>query len=203
MNKQEAIELLQEMAEESHKITKIHAVYIDSIVEIINQIDEPQKVTIPEFVAEWIKSQKESFSYASAIDMYENLTSGNRGGYYHEVWLWVIAHHYDFIKAWHDGYTVEQEKLYTVEIPDPNSYYNYRFLSRNGKGVCIDASNDNYWKQRRETHITESEIKQDFEWAFQFAKPVEENRIEDKEKAEKLIDSYKYAIELLKKAEVE
>ena len=31
----------------------------------------------------------------------------------------------------------------------------------------------------------------------------EENRIEDKEKAEQLIDSYKYAIELLKKAEVE
>ncbi len=30
----------------------------------------------------------------------------------------------------------------------------------------------------------------------------EENRIEDKEKAEKLIDSYKYAIELLKKTEV-
>ena len=30
----------------------------------------------------------------------------------------------------------------------------------------------------------------------------EENRIEDKEKAEQLIDSYKYAIELLKKAEV-
>ena len=31
----------------------------------------------------------------------------------------------------------------------------------------------------------------------------EENRIEDKENAELLIDSYKYAIELLKKAEVE
>ena len=30
----------------------------------------------------------------------------------------------------------------------------------------------------------------------------EENRIEDKENAELLIDSYKYAIELLKKAEV-
>ena len=30
-----------------------------------------------------------------------------------------------------------------------------------------------------------------------------ENRIEDKEKTEQLIDSYKYAIELLKKAEVE
>lgn len=31
----------------------------------------------------------------------------------------------------------------------------------------------------------------------------EEKRIEDKENAELLIDSYKYAIELLKKAEVE
>ena len=31
----------------------------------------------------------------------------------------------------------------------------------------------------------------------------EENRIEDKENAELLIDSYKYAIDLLKKAEVE
>ena len=30
----------------------------------------------------------------------------------------------------------------------------------------------------------------------------EENRIEDRENAEQLIDSYKYAIELLKKAEV-
>ncbi|HFU3962202.1 TPA: hypothetical protein ACGO2U_000070 [Streptococcus suis] len=31
----------------------------------------------------------------------------------------------------------------------------------------------------------------------------EENRIEDKENAERLIDSYKYAIELLKSLEVE
>ena len=31
----------------------------------------------------------------------------------------------------------------------------------------------------------------------------EEKRIEDKEKAEQLIDSYKYAIELLKKVEAE
>ncbi|PHV58251.1 hypothetical protein CS010_02270 [Streptococcus macedonicus] len=98
------------MAQESSKIAKIHAVYIDSIVEIINQIEEPQKVTVPKFVAEWIESQKESFSDASAIDMYDNLTLDNNGGYYHEVWLWVIAHHYDFIKAWHDGYEEETDE---------------------------------------------------------------------------------------------
>ena len=68
--------------------------------------------------------------------------------------------------------------MYTVEIPDPNSMYKQRFLSRNGKGVCIDASNDNYWKQRRETHLTEAEIKKDFEWAWQFAREVEVQEVE-------------------------
>ena len=82
---------------------------------------EPQKPVVPKFVAEWLESQKESFSDASAIDMYDNLTIDNNGGHYHEVWLWVIAHHHDFNKAWHHGYTVEKEKLYTVEIPNPNS----------------------------------------------------------------------------------
>ena len=172
MNKQEAIEKIEKL-DEHYGISQ--GVYLKKrdVVNIISQIHEPQKPVVTKFVAEWIESQKESFSDTSAIDMYENLTSDNRSGYYHEVWLWVIANHYDFIKAWHDGYEIEQEKLYTVEIPDPNSYVDYRYLSRNDNGVCIDASNDNYWKQRRETHLTEAEIKQDFEWAWQFAKEVE------------------------------
>ena len=67
------------------------------------------------------------------------------------------------------------EKLYTVEIPDPNSFYKQRYLSRNSNGVCIDAGNDIDWKQRRKNRLTESEIKQDFEWAWDagFAKEVE------------------------------
>ncbi|MFM9768111.1 DUF1642 domain-containing protein, partial [Streptomyces scabiei] len=60
------------------------------------------------------------------------------------------------------------------EIPDPNSYCDYRYLSRNDNGICLDASNNTKWKQKRRNQFTEAEIKQDFEWAFQFAKPVEE-----------------------------
>ena len=111
MNKQEAIEELQDVAQRVFYRTGSRAVHIDKIVELVNEIDEPQKVVVPKFVAEWIKSHKESFSDVSAIDMYENLTSDNRGGYYHEVWLWVIDHHYDFIKAWHDGYEESEERL--------------------------------------------------------------------------------------------
>jgi hypothetical protein len=72
------------------------------------------------------------------------------------------------------GYEVEKEKLYTVEIPDPNSYASYRYLSRNDNGICIDASNNAKWKQKSKNQFTESEIKKDFAWAWQFAKEVEE-----------------------------
>ena len=76
-------------------------------------------------------------------------------------------------KAWLYGYDVETEKLYTVEIPDQNSYVYYRYLSRNDNGICIDASNDAKWKQKKRNQFTESEIKQDFDFLWQFAKEVE------------------------------
>ncbi|HEM6505066.1 DUF1642 domain-containing protein [Streptococcus suis] len=69
---------------------------------------------------------------------------------------------------------IEQEQMYTVEIPDPNSRYTYRFLSKNDRGVFIDGSCDDCWKDYNRNHLTEAEIKQDFEWAWQFAVPVEE-----------------------------
>ena len=171
MNKKKAIESIKKISE---GLLEVKFVSLESVIDIVSKIDEPQKVVVPKFVAEWIESKKEYFSDSSAIYMYDNLTLGNNGGYYHDVWLWAVAHHHDFIKAWHDGYEVEKEKLYTVEIPDPNSYVYYRYLSRNDNGICIDASNDAKWKQKKRNKLTEAEIKQDFEWAFQFAKPVEE-----------------------------
>ena len=137
------------------------------------KVHEPQKVVVPKLVAEWIESQKESFPVASAIDMYYNLTSDNIGGYYHKVWLWVIDHHYDFIKAWHDGYEVEQEPLYTVEIPNPNSAGGklVLFKQQSSGRLILDILNPNINKPKY-LHLTESEIKQDFEWAWQWAKEV-------------------------------
>ena len=180
MNKQEAIERIKNI--ETLNINDIIAgksvdmVIKNEVLDIISQINEPQKVVVPKFVAAWIKRHKESFSSdVSAIDMYENLTSDNRGGYYHEVWLWVIAHHYDFIKAWHDGYEVEKEKLYTVEIPNPNSAGGklVLFKQQSTGRLILDMLNPNINKPKY-LQLTESEIKKDFEWAWQWAEPVEE-----------------------------
>ena len=62
MNKQEAIEKIKDLYSfimedgpfEVDLINKRQA------IDIVSQIDEPQKVTIPKFVAEWIKECKRS-----------------------------------------------------------------------------------------------------------------------------------------------
>ena len=103
MNKQEAIERIKNIdtlnINDRVAGQQVDMVIKNEVLNIISQIDEPQKPVIPKFVAEWIKSKKESFSDMSAIYMYDNLTLDNNGGHYHEVWLWAIAHHHDFIKA--------------------------------------------------------------------------------------------------------
>lgn len=177
MNKQEAIEQLEEKKSSFNAwehLVRNRA--LDDALDIVKQLDEPEKTVVPKFVAEWIKSQKESFSDASAIDMYDNLTLDNNGGYYHEVWLWVIDHHYDFIKAWHDGYEIEKEKLYTVEIPNPNEPDSGHIVLHKDEHnkVYIDWHYEDDWKLLKSLKLTESEIKEDFEWAWRFAKEVEE-----------------------------
>ena len=178
MNKQEAIEKIKNIdtLNINDKIAgqQVDMVIKNQVLDIISQIDEPQKPVVPKFVAEWIKSQKESFSDSSAIGMYDNLTLDNNGGHYHEVWLWVIDHHYDFIKAWHDGYTVEQEKLYTVEIPNPNLNAHV-VLQKTGDGLVLVTVGNAGWAEWESSKLTETEIKKDFEWAWDagFAKEVE------------------------------
>ncbi|HEL2551282.1 TPA: DUF1642 domain-containing protein [Streptococcus suis] len=182
MNKQEAIELLQKMAQESFEFAKIHAVHIDSIVEVINQIHEPQTAVVPKFVAEWIEKCKNmNCSLRDAMTDARNheelntwfLGSNEDKGVYHNQDI--------FARAWLDGYEVEQEQLYTVEIPDPNRPDIATFLYKeNGKvfigtDIFLDEVPNYKWKKEPENQLTESEIKQDFEWAWDagFAKEVE------------------------------
>ena len=74
-------------------------------VELINQIDEPQKVVIPKFVAEWIKPYRHAHTLLRVLNAVENkqVTPST-------VNDWILDNQYDFIKAWFDGYDVELEE---------------------------------------------------------------------------------------------
>lgn len=140
MNKQEAIEVIKNI--DTLNINDIIAgqqvdmVIKNQVLDIISQIGDPQKVVVPKFVAEWIEKCKDM--NCSLRDTMKNTKLSA------ELNAWFLKTGQDmftypnqeiFARAWLDGYTVEQEQLYTVEIPDPHSCYNYRFLSKNSRGV--------------------------------------------------------------------
>ncbi|HEP1794310.1 TPA: DUF1642 domain-containing protein [Streptococcus suis] len=160
MNKQEAIKRVEELYG--------YGSIAKTVTDIISQIHEPQKVVVPKFVAEIIEHHKKINGLLKDVYM-ESETH-----FEFEKWLLEVDNAHDIVaRAWLDGYTVEQDKLYTVEIPDPHSCYNYRFLSKNSRGVFLSADCDRGWEKLPENQLTEAEIKQDFEWAWQFAKEVE------------------------------
>ena len=181
MNKQEAIKKLKEkrLFFEDDYFGVMTVIELDDAQKIISQIEEPQKVTIPKFVAEWIGYCKfKGFTLLGALDPVSELGVGLVTSLTEELRKgkdWAQRNQETFTRAWLYGFEIEKEKLYTVEIPDPNSYYDYRFLSRDDNGIYLDASKGTKWKQKERNQLTEAEIKQDFEWAWDagFAKEVE------------------------------
>ncbi|MFH6626360.1 DUF1642 domain-containing protein [Streptococcus suis] len=146
--------------------------FLDNTFDLIDQIHEPQKVAVPKFVAEWIERAKEE-SYNLSYAMSDDITPSKVDG-------WLFQDDYKneetFAKAWIYGYEVEQERLYTVEIPNPHSD-SLTVLEKIDDGTVLISQMDVFfydWKNHTEYHLTEAEIKKDFEWAWDagFAKEV-------------------------------
>ena len=148
------------------------------------KVQEPQKVMVPKFVAEWIEYCKangikllgaldpDAKPWEFGMEMLVNSFDGNVG----DCRTWATRNQDTFARAWLDGYgyEIKKEQLYTVEIPNPN-INTHTILQKVGNGLVLITVTNARWRGWAESKLTESEIKQDFEWAFQFAKPVEEN----------------------------
>ena len=180
MNKQEAIEIVESRAFNIGDIDL--ACGLSYTKHIINQIDEPQKVVVPKFVAEWVGYCKfNRLTLLGAFDPVSELGVGLVTSLTEELRKgkdWAQRNQETFARAWLDGYEIEQEKLYTVEIPSPNKTTEpIIYLSRDERGKIFLTSwflfASQSWKKHPHSHLTESEIKQDFEWAWKWAKEVE------------------------------
>ena len=83
---------------------------VDEVLEDLRQLDEPQKVTIPQFVANWIEEGKKTCRDVG--DLFEFDFDSE------DVERWFLDYKpFDLIaRAWLDGYEVEKEKRYLVKI---------------------------------------------------------------------------------------
>ena len=121
MNKQELIERIEGLKKLFGN--KSEYVEIDAVIKLASELDEPQKVTVPKFVAEYIEFKKKyDFHVYGAMREIED-------HYDKRVPEWFYENNIEtFVRAWLDGYEVEKEKRYLVKIRgfvECGDYFNY------------------------------------------------------------------------------
>lgn len=101
------------------------------ILEDLKQLDEPQKVTVPQFVADWYEECKDDFETSLFQCIYELFKKRNDNELT-KFEEWIIDCKTEpfqtLVNMRQFGYTAEKEKRYLVKIigiTDYNSYLNY------------------------------------------------------------------------------
>lgn len=107
MKKQELIERIEGLPYNEGLIVDAMKISRNGLLKLIEQLDEPQKVVVPQFVADWIKVAKPIYSLSGAM------VYGSPGV---NKWLESWDNQETFARAWLDGYEVKQEKRYLVKI---------------------------------------------------------------------------------------
>nr|DAV85960.1 MAG TPA: Protein of unknown function (DUF1642) [Caudoviricetes sp.] len=118
MDKQELYNKVEDLDIFSIGIRKYVA--LSEVMYLIKQLDEPQKVVIPHYVADWIEYCKEhNFTLLGCLDPVDELgMSWSEGfkGDARKCVKWCIKESNTFAKAWGNGYEIEKEKKYTVMV---------------------------------------------------------------------------------------
>ena len=140
MNKQELIKHFEEM-----EYVSIVQMGKKAFIDMIEQLDEPQKPVVPQFVADWYEEHKDDF----------------------EIALWIIdgeTKPFQTLVNMHQfGYEVEQEKRYRVKVKGVSG--DARYLNR-------EVDGDWYINNKQETHHfkvlhTRKELEEaNFGWVF-------------------------------------
>ncbi len=137
-----------------------------------------KKPVVPQFVADWYEGNKDDFER----NLYNFFLLFYEGRLQRDLDEWFTNNSNKpietLVKMKLFGYEVEKEKLYTVELPNPNYFgFGSIILRKNNEGkiyISFSVFNQKTWRGDENAQLTESEIKQDFDWAWQFAKEVEE-----------------------------
>ena len=143
MNKKELIEKYKDLFEKLHVFP---VVAISRVLKDLQQLDEPQKVTIPQFVADWYEENKDDFETKlfNTIGLVIRDFEDDDLSVFEE---WILDEHkaplQTLVNMHQFGYEVEKEKRYTVSLKNGQPlvktplgktlYFNQNILAGNYK----------------------------------------------------------------------
>ncbi|EPO5563676.1 DUF1642 domain-containing protein [Enterococcus faecalis] len=172
MNKQELIEELEciEVSTDSLDYLRGADYANERAISLAKQLDEPKKVVVPKFVAEWIELCKglECTLYCSATSKLRDTMHIEKAKEVSD-WLDTFENHELFAHAWLDGYEVEKEQLYKVVI---DHKYLVQLFSGRTDARLVEYEELTNWHDSA-YKLTESVIKSIDERYWPFAVKVE------------------------------
>ncbi|HEO0706828.1 DUF1642 domain-containing protein [Streptococcus agalactiae] len=169
MNIEEAKKIVDKLSVDSDELWKIPMIPAHKVKALLDTLDQP-KPEVPQMIFDVIKSFDDDVDY-----LHQHMSRQSD-----EVREWLTHNECEFYEAWlaYPNITIEKEKLYTVEIPNPNerqlSFVLMRQLSGNVSIKVMHRDNLDLLKTDNDLQLTESEIRKDFDWAWQFREEVVE-----------------------------
>ena len=116
MNKQELIDHCKTLKEDKNRF--INCIDVDRIIDAIKQLDEPEKVKVPQCVADWIEVCKTFKHFVVNLSFALQPIAWEKNNLSDKCINWLMdANNQElFARAWLDGYEVEEEKRYLVKL---------------------------------------------------------------------------------------
>jgi hypothetical protein len=146
------------------------------VLNILNQLDEPQPVKVPQFVVDWISFVKTNgVKFKNTYGFYEEIAPSDDvyRVIYHifkdgiagkGIIKWVDDNIDTFARAWLDGYEVEKEKRYRVKFKGLNKLFCFLTFQIGTNGWIFDSYRNTEYVR---THHTRKQLEEaGFGWVF-------------------------------------
>lgn len=122
MKKQELIKHIEDLPYKEGLIVDTIKISRNGLLKLIEQLDEPEKVKVPQFVADWIRKCKTFKYFTTGLSFALQPSVWEANGLSGECieWLTDAENQETFARAWFNGYTVEEEKKYKITLLNRN-----------------------------------------------------------------------------------
>lgn len=149
MNKQELIKHFKEM-----EYVSISQMGKKAFIDLIEQLDEPQKTVVPQFVADWYEANKDDFEIA-LFRCIDHIPSVYDEGDLNEFEEWIIdgeTKPFQTLVNMHQfGYDVKKEKRYLVKVKGVESCFECLYYGMGSNTWSFRMKNESGYFRRNHT----------------------------------------------------